>query len=197
MAHETLSETALSQLFTGARTHHRWTDRDIEPTTLQQLYELFKWGPTSVNANPARVIFLRDDSAKARLYPALMDANVEQVRAAPVTAIVCYDEAFPNTLSRLFPAFDAKPLFDSSAQLTYETAFRNSSLQGAYMILAARALGLDVCPMSGFDNAKVDAEFLEGTTWRSNFLCLIGYGDSAGLYPRGPRLTFDEACMVL
>src|SRR5690606_34236299 len=173
-----LPEPALFQLFTGARSYHRWTDERVDDATLQRLYELFKWGPTSVNANPARVIFVRDEAAKARLYPALMDSNVEQVRTAPVVALVCYDEAFTNLLPRLFPAFDAKPLFDASAQLTYDTAFRNSSLQGAYLILAARALGLDVCPMSGFDNAKVDAEFLGGTTWRSNFLCLIGHGDS-------------------
>src|SRR5690606_28833103 len=126
-----LPEPALSQLFTGARSYHRWKDEPVDDATLQRLYELFKWGPTAVNANPARVIFVRDDAAKARLYPALMDSNVEQVRNAPVTAIVCYDEAFTNLLPRLFPAYDAKPLFDASAQLTYDTAFRNSSLQGA------------------------------------------------------------------
>lgn len=193
----TLPEAALAQLFTSARTHHRWTDQNVDDAMLHRLYELFKWGPTSVNANPARIVFVRGEAAKERLYPALMDSNVAQVRSAPVTAIVCYDEAFPNTLPRLFSAFDVKPLFDANAQLTYDTAFRNSSLQGAYLIVAARALGLDVCPMSGFDNAKVDAEFLGGTTWRSNFLCVIGHGDPSGLYPRGPRLDFDEACVVL
>lgn len=197
MSRTTLPEPALAQLFTQARTHHSWTNVNVDDDTLQRLYELWKWGPTSVNANPARVIFVRDDAAKARLYPALMDSNVRQVQNAPVTAIICYDEAFPNTLPRLFPVFDAKSLFDASAQLTYDTAFRNSSLQGAYLILAARALGLDVCPMSGFDNARVDAEFLRGTTWRSNFLCLLGYGDAKGVYPRGPRLDFGEACLVL
>jgi 3-hydroxypropanoate dehydrogenase len=197
MPDKTLPETALAQLFTNARSHHRWTNQQVDDATLHRLYELFKWGPTSVNANPARVVFVRGEAAKQRLYPALMESNVAQVQSAPVTAIVCYDEAFPTTLPRLFPAFDAKPLFDASAQLTYDTAFRNSSLQGAYLIVAARALGLDVCPMSGFDNSKVDAEFLAGTTWRSNFLCVIGHGDTSGLYPRGPRLGFDEACLVL
>lgn len=192
-----LSDAALAQLFTSARTHHRWTDQPISDATLHQLYELFKWGPTSVNANPARVVFVRGEAAKERLYPALMETNVAQVRSAPVTAIVCYDEAFPKTLPRLFPAYDAQPLFEANAQLAYDTAFRNSSLQGAYLIVAARALGLDVCPMSGFDNAKVDAAFLAGTTWRSNFLCVLGHGDAEGLYPRGPRLGFDEACLVL
>jgi len=195
--HTSLSQAALAQLFTEARTHHAWTDKRVDEATLRQLYELFKWGPTSVNSNPGRVIFLQSPEAKARLYPALMGSNVAQVQSAPVTAIVCYDEAFPNTLPRLFPAFDAKPLFDADTQLTYDTAFRNSSLQGAYLVLAARALGLDVCPMSGFDNAKVDAEFLSGTTWRSNFLCVLGYGETAGLYPRGPRLEFEEACLVV
>jgi len=194
MSQRPLPDAALSQLFTSARSHHMWTNEPVADDVLRRLYDLFKWGPTSVNANPARVLFLRTDEAKARLYPALMQANVEQVRSAPVTAVVCYDEAYTERLPALFPHFDAKPLFDADPKLAYDTAFRNSSLQGAYLVLAARALGLDVCPMSGFDNTKVDTELLGGTRWRSNFLCVLGHGDPAGLYERGPRLTFEEAC---
>lgn len=197
MTKPALPPSALNQLFTEARSFHRWTSQPVPEALLQQLYELFKWGPTSVNANPARVLFVRTEEAKRRLYPALMDSNVPQVQDAPVAAIVCYDEAFTDKLPELFPHYDAKPLFDGDPKLAYDTAFRNSSLQGAYLILAARALGLDVCPMSGFDNAKVDAEFLSGTTWRSNFICTLGYGDEAGLYPRGPRVAYEEACRVM
>lgn len=197
MTKAALSTSALSQLFTDARSFHRWTNEPVPESALLDLYDLFKWGPTSVNANPGRVVFVRTEEAKRRLYPALMESNVEQVRNAPVTAIVCYDEAFTSKLPELFPHFDAKPLFDADPKLTYDTAFRNSSLQGAYLILAARALGLDVCPMSGFDNAKVDAEFLQGTQWRSNLLCVLGHGDTSGLYPRGPRVDFVEACQIV
>jgi 3-hydroxypropanoate dehydrogenase len=192
-----LPESALQQLFTRARSFHQWTDQPVDDAALRKLHALFKWGPTSVNSNPGRVLFLTSEAAKARLYPALMDSNVSQVRSAPVTAIVCYDEAFAQNLPQLFPHFDVKPLFEADPKLSYDTAFRNSSLQGAYLIVAARALGLDVCPMSGFDSEKVDAEFLTGTTWRSNFLCVLGHGDAAGLYPRGPRPTFDETCQIL
>lgn len=192
-----IAEPALAQLFTRARTYHRWTAEPISDDTLRQLYELTKWGPTSVNSSPVRLVFVRSAEARARLVPALAEFNVEQVRAAPVAAIVAYDERFAEQLPRLFPAYDARPLFDADPKLTYDTAFRNSSLQGAYLILAARALGLDVCPMSGFDNAKLDAAFFAGTSWRSNFLCVLGHGDPAGLYPRGPRLAFDEACRLL
>lgn len=197
MTLSTLSQSALHQIFTGARSFHQWTDQPVPDAVLRELYDVFKWGPTSVNSNPARIVFLTSEEAKARLYPALMDSNVSQVRSAPVTAIVCYDEAFTQNLPHLFPHFDAKPLFDADPKLSYDTAFRNSSLQGAYLIVAARALGLDVCPMSGFDSAKVDAEFFTGTTWRSNFLCVLGHGDAAGVYPRGPRLTFDETCRII
>jgi 3-hydroxypropanoate dehydrogenase len=192
-----LAEPALAQLFTEARSHHLWKAEPVSDDTLRRLYDLMKWGPTSVNANPARLLLLRSPEAKERLYPALLGSNVEQVRSAPVTAIVAYDERYIDLLPRLFPAYDVKPLFEGDAKLTYDTAFRNSSLQGAYLIIAARALGLDTCPMSGFDNQKVDEAFFRGTTWRANFLCTLGHGDAAGLSPRGPRLAFEEACRLL
>jgi 3-hydroxypropanoate dehydrogenase len=195
--HPPIDEPALAQLFTRARSHRRWSPQTVSDATLRQLYELMKWGPTSVNSNPARLVFVRTEDAKARLYPALMELNVAAVRSAPVTAIVAYDERYTERLPELFPAYDAKPLFDADPKLRYDTAFRNSSLQGAYLILAARALGLDTCPMSGFDNAKLDEIFFRGTSWRSNFLCLLGHGDDAGLHPRGPRLAFDDACRLL
>lgn len=196
MSSQALPESALAQLFTQARTHHHWTQASVDEERLRQLYELMKWGPTSVNANPARILFLKSREAKERLAPALLSSNVEQVLSAPVTAIIAQDEQFTAFLPMLFPAMDVRPLFDGDAKLRSDTAFRNSSLQGAYLILAARALGLDVCPMSGFDNAKVDAEFFAGSSWRSNFLCVLGHGDASAVYPRGPRLTFDEACRI-
>lgn len=192
-----IDEPALAQLFTNARSHRRWSPRTVSDDALRRLYELMKWGPTSVNSNPTRLVFVRTEEAKARLYPALMELNVAAVRSAPVTAIVAYDEQYTERLPELFPAYDAKPLFDADPKFRYDTAFRNSSLQGAYLILAARALGLDTCPMSGFDNAKLDEIFFHGTSWRSNFLCVLGHGDESGLHPRGPRLAFDDACRLL
>jgi 3-hydroxypropanoate dehydrogenase len=143
-----------------------------------------------------RIVFVKSKSAKEKLMPALAGSNVEQVRAAPVTAIVAYDQKFYDQLPTLFPAFDARSLFASNPLLSEQTAFRNSSLQGAYFILAVRALGLDTGPMSGFDNAKVDQAFFENSSWKSNFLCNIGYGEAAKLHPRGPRLSFDQACTI-
>jgi len=192
-----VSESSLAQIFTAARTHHHWTPEPVGVATLERLYATFKWGPTSVNSNPARILFITSGEVKERLYPTLLPLNVEQVRSAPVVAVVCYDERYTERLPQLFPAFDAKPLFDADAKLRQETAFRNSSLQGAYLILAARALGLDVCPMSGFDNDALDEALLQGTHWRSNFLCILGHGDAQAVYPRGPRLEFDEACRVV
>ena len=195
--HPPIDEPALAQLFTNARSHRRWTAQTVSDDTLRRLYEIMKWGPTSVNSNPARLVFVRTEEAKARLYPALMELNVAAVRSAPVTAIVAYDEQYTERLPELFPAYDAKPLFDADPTFRYDTAFRNSSLQGAYLILAARALGLDTCPMSGFYNAKLDEIFFHGTSWRSNFLCLLGHGDDSGLHPRGPRLAFEDACRLM
>lgn len=207
----TLDEQAMDLLFRKARTHNAWTDRPLSDATLRQLYELMKWGPTSANSCPARVFFLRTPEAKARLLPALSSGNIEKTRAAPVTAIVAYDLRFYDKLPRLFPHSPGmRQVFVDAPQLVEVTARRNSSLQGAYFMLAARAVGLDCGPMSGFDNAKVDEEFFaagkcEGCDeeflpeghLRSNFLCNLGYGDSTKLFPRSPRLTFEEACVLL
>ena len=206
-----LDEQGMDLLFRKARTHIAWLDRPVSDATLRQLYELAKWGPTSANSCPARMFFLRTPQAKARLLPALSPGNVEKTRAAPVTAIIAYDLRFYDKLPRLFPHNPAmRQVFVDAPQLVEVTAKRNSSLQGAYFILAARAVGLDCGPMSGFDNAKVDEEFFaagkcEGCDeeflpeghLRSNFLCNLGYGDSTKLFPRSPRLEFDEACMLL
>ena len=191
-----ISITSIQQLFTDARTHHAWQDREVADGLLQEIYDLTKWGPTSANSSPMRIVFAKSKSAKEKLMPALAGSNLKQVRAAPVTAIVAYDQKFYDQLPTLFPAFDARSLFASNPSLSEQTAFRNSSLQGAYFILAARALGLDAGPMSGFDNAKVDQAFFENSSWKSNFLCNIGYGDAAKLHPRGPRLDFDQACII-
>jgi 3-hydroxypropanoate dehydrogenase len=160
------------------------------------VFDLAKWAPTSVNSLPARFLFVKSQAAKAKLIPALAESNVPQVAQAPVTVIVAYDERFFDELPTLFPAFDAKSMFASNPALSEQTAFRNGSLQGAYFMLAARALGLDVGPMSGFDNAKVDEAFFKGTSWKSNFLCNVGYGDAEKLFPRGPRLSFEQACKI-
>ena len=186
----------IQQLFTAARTHHAWQDRDVPDELLQEIYGLAKWGPTSANSSPMRIVFVKSKSAKEKLMPALAGSNIEQVRAAAVTAIIAYDQKFYDELPKLFPAFDARSLFVSNPSLSEQTAFRNSSLQGAYFILAVRALGLDAGPMSGFDNDKVDLAFFENSSWKSNFLCNIGYGDAAKLHPRGPRLDFDHACVI-
>ncbi len=192
-----LSESALAQLFTEARSHHHFRPDPVSDETLHTLYELCKWGPTSVNSNPARILYIRSPAEKERLLPHLLGSNVEQVRAAPVVAIVAYDAHYLDQITRLFPAVDVRPYFAGNEGLIYDTAFRNSTLQGAYFIMAARALGLDVCPMSGFNNAGVDEAFFQDRGWRSNFLCTLGYGDDTRLFPRGPRLRFDEACDIV
>ena len=197
MSHAPLPNAALAQLFTDARSHHAWVPHETDDASIHQLYELFKWGPTSVNCSPARVLFVKSDAEKERLYPALMGGNVDQVKKSSFTAIVATDEKFYERLPKLFTAFDARSMFADNGAAAETTAHRNSTLQGAYLVLAARALGYDTCPMSGFDNAKVDEIFLSGTTWKSNFICAIGYGDPDKLYPRGPRLAFDEACKIL
>ena len=203
---------ALDQLFREARTYSAWRAIPVSSDTLHQLYDFLKWGPTSANSNPARFVFIRSVEAKHRLLPALAPANVEKVMTAPVTAIIAYDLKFYEKLPKLFPHNPRmRELFESSPELVEVTARRNSSLQGAYLILAARALGLDCGPLSGFDNAKVDEEFFaagkpchgcdqeffpEGHV-KSNFLCNLGYGDRSRLLPRLPRLMFSEACSVL
>src|SRR3984957_13666738 len=192
-----ISSESIQQLFTNARTHHAWQDRPVADGLLREIYDLAKWGPTSANCSPIRIVYVKSKSEKEKLLPAVMGSNVEQVRAAPVTAIIAYDQKFYDELPTLFPAFDARSMFVSNPSLSEQTAFRNSSLQGAYFILAARALGLDAGPVSGFDNAKVDQIFFEKSSWKSNFLCNIGYRDSANLHPRGPRLSFDQACVIV
>jgi 3-hydroxypropanoate dehydrogenase len=191
-----ISISSIQQLFTNARTHHAWTDKTVTDGLLREIYDLTKWGPTSANASPMRIVFVKSKSAKEKLIPAIAGPNIEQVRAAPVTVIIAYDHKFHDHLPTLFPAYDMRPMFVSNPSMSEQTAFRNSSLQGAYFILAARALGLDAGPMSGFDNAKVDQAFFENSSWKSNFLCNIGYGDAAKLHPRGPRLSFDQTCII-
>lgn len=187
----------LAQAFTAARSFNRFTDRPVSPETLRQIYDLAKWGPTSMNCQPARFVFLASPESRARLLPALAPGNVDKTRAAPVTVIVAQDSAFFDHLPEQFPAYDARPLFADNGGLAQSTAFRNSTLQGAYFILAARLLGLDCGPMSGFDAAKVNAEFFPEGRWQANFLINLGYGDAAGNYPRGPRLDFDNATRLL
>lgn len=192
-----LDTKALEQLFLQARTHHAWLQRPVSADTLQRLYELAIQGPTSANSLPGRFIFLQSEAAKARLVPFLAAGNVEQTLAAPVTVIVAHDHDFPEHLPRLFPFADARSWFAGNSAKIADTALRNGSLQGAYLLLAARALGLDTGPMSGFDNAGVDAEFFAGTRMRSNFLINIGYGDASKLHARAPRPGFDEYARIL
>ncbi len=194
---EMLSDTALDQLFRSARTFNAWLPRTVSDAQLHQLYELVKFGPTSANSSPMRLVFVKSPEAKAKLAPLMSDGNRAKTMAAPVTAIVANDHAFHDKLPQLFPHADAKSWFAGNQSLIDTTAFRNATLQGAYVILAARALGLDCGPMSGFDNAGVDAAFFAGTAIKSNFLINIGYGDaSRDLFPRSPRLSFDEACTI-
>ena len=192
-----LNDAALDQLFRSARTQYGWTGAAVSDDDLRAIFDLMKWGPTSANSSPARFLFIRTQSAKDRLRPALSSGNLQKTMLAPVTVIVAYDPKFYDYLPRLFPHTDAKPWFTSNPELAQETAFRNGTLQGAYFIMAARALGFGVGPMSGFDNAKVDAEFLADRGWKSNFLVNIGHGDQNAEKPRGPRFWFDETCLVL
>ncbi|AER55327.1 malonic semialdehyde reductase [Pseudoxanthomonas spadix] len=194
---QSLDASALDQLFRSARTHNAFTDQPVTEAELRALYALMKWGPTAANAAPARLVFVTSPEAKARLKPALAANNVDKTMAAPVTVIVGHDLDFHEQLPRLFPHADARAWFDGPQQGRVETALRNGSLQGAYLILAARALGLDAGPMSGFDNALVDAAFFAGTSIKSNFLVNLGHGDPAGVFPRLPRLSFDEAARIV
>jgi len=187
-----LDDRALDQLFREARTHNTWQNRPVPDALLRQAVELAKMGPTHANAQPGRVLFVRSPEAKAKLKPALAPGNVEKTMSAPVTAIVAHDMNFVELLPKVFPHMDARPWFANNQPLVTETATRNSALYGAYFILALRAVGLDAGPMSGFDNAAVDAAFFADSAWRSNFLINIGYGDRAKLFPRNPRLDFDE-----
>jgi nitroreductase len=192
-----LDPAALDQLFRTARSHNKWQERPVEPGQLQALYDLMKWGPTSANAFPVRVVFVTSPDVKARLVPLVFEGNRLKVRTAPVTAIVGYDLRFVDHLHHLFPHKDMRPYFADKPALIESTAFRNSSLQGGYFMLAARALGLDCGPMSGFDEQAVDKQFFPDSSVKSNFICALGYGDPSGLYPRSPRPEFDDVCRVL
>jgi 3-hydroxypropanoate dehydrogenase len=192
-----ISQEALEQLFLKARTHNAWLDKPVPDGLLKQIVEIMKWGPTSANQSPARIIFVKSAEAKARLKPYLMEANVEKTMKAPVCAIIGHDLDFYEHLPRLFPHTDAKSWFVGNETLIETSAFRNGTLQGGYFILAARALGLDCGPMSGFDNEGVDREFFAGTRIKSNFLCNLGYGDPAALFPRSPRFSFDEIAKII
>lgn len=189
--------STLDLAFVQARTVNKFTSQPVSDDTLRQLYDLAKWGPTSMNAQPGRFIFVRSAEAKARLKPALSGGNVDKTMAAPLTVIVAADSQFYEHLPTQFTAMNAKPMFEGNAALSEATAARNSSLQGAYFIIAARLLGLDCGPMSGFDAAKVDAEFFSDGRFKTNFLINLGYGDASGNYPRGPRLSFDVATQIL
>jgi len=207
-----LNDAALDQLFREARTYNTWQNKPVGDETLRQVYELAKWGPTSANSNPARFVFLRSREAKERLKPALAPANVDKVMTAPVTVIIAYDLRFYEKMEKLFPHNKGMgAMYAKNPQLVEVTARRNSSLQGAYLMMAARAVGLDCGPLSGFDNARVDAiffdagrecegcdqEFFPEGHVKSNFLCNLGYGEKSKLYPRLPRLRFEEACTLL
>ena len=188
--------TSTETLFDNARTHNGFSAEPVPEATLRALYDMLKWGPTSANCSPARFIFVTTPEARAKLLEGISPGNVEKTRAAPVTVIVGMDMAFYEQLPKLFPHADAKSWFVGDQPKIDATALRNGSLQGAYLIIAARALGLDCGPMSGFDPAKVDADFWAGTTVKTNFICNLGHGDASKLMPRSPRLTFEEACRM-
>jgi 3-hydroxypropanoate dehydrogenase len=192
-----VSEGALDQIFRQARTHNAWLPKRVSAEQLREVHDLARVGPTSANSSPARFVFLQSEAAKARLLPTLAPPNVEKTKTAPVTVIVAWDTEFYEKLPQLFPHADMRSYFVGNQPLIDETAFRNSTLQGGYFILAARAVGLDCGPMSGFDPAKVNAEFFPDGKWKANFLCNLGYGDRSKLFPRNPRLEFNEACRVL
>jgi 3-hydroxypropanoate dehydrogenase len=194
---QALPDNALDQLFRQARTVHAFRLEPVSDDTIGSLYDLLKWGPTAFNAQPARFVFARSAEAKARLAPALSGGNKEQTLAAGVTVIVAHDTRFYEHLPAQFPAYDAKPIFEGNAEVAQATAFRNGSLQGAYLVLAARALGLDAGPQSGFNAELVDKAFFPDGRWRTNFLVNLGVADPAGTFARGPRLRFDEVAQIL
>ncbi|MEQ6290125.1 malonic semialdehyde reductase [Vogesella sp. GCM10023246] len=193
-----ITPAALAQLFTDARTHTHWQERKVSETTLHELFDLLKMAPTSANCSPARFVFVQSPEAKAKLKPCLSAGNVDKTMLAPVTVIVGMDMQFYEQLGKLFPhSPDARSWFAGNDAVIQSTAFRNSSLQGAYLIMAARALGLDCGPMSGFDNAAVDAAFFPDGTVKSNFLINLGYGEASKLHARAPRFAFDDACQIV
>jgi 3-hydroxypropanoate dehydrogenase len=193
----TIDAAGLELLFKEARSHNKWTDQPVSDETIHELYDILKFGPTSANSSPARFVFVRTREGKEKLAPALSSGNMDKTMSAPVTVIVAYDPKFFEKLPQLFPHNpDAISWFTSNDSLAATTAFRNGTLQGAYLMIAARSLGLDTGAMSGFDNAKVDSAFFSSNGWRSNFLVNLGHGDPAGLFNRSPRLSFDEACLL-
>ncbi|MGD8785645.1 MAG: malonic semialdehyde reductase [Thioalkalispiraceae bacterium] len=193
---DTVNQQALQQLFLDARSHSAWQDKPVTEKQIKEIYDLTKMGPTSANSCPARFIFIRSDEAKKRLKACLDEGNVEKSMTAPAVAIVGMDMEFYEQLPKLFPHTDARSWYAGKDAKIFDAAFRNSSLQGAYLIMAIRSLGLDAGPMSGFDSEKLDAEFFPDGKVKSNFICAFGYGDESKLYPRGPRLEFDEACSI-
>jgi len=197
MSDKMINDSAMDLIFRTARTRNGWEDRKVSRPLMQAVYDLMKWGATSANCSPARFVFVTTDEGKKRLKPFLSGNNSEKTMKAPVCVIIAHDMEFYEQLPTLFPHTDARSWFKGNEALTETTAFRNGTLQGAYFMIAARALGLDCGPMSGFDNAGVDREFLGGTTWKSNFLCNIGYGTEENLFPRSPRLEFDQACRIV
>ncbi len=192
-----VNDEALDTIFRNARTHNKWLDKPVSPALLMAVYDLMRWGPTSANVSPARIVFVISKAAKERLKPHLGPGNADKTMAAPATAIIGHDLDFARHLPKLFPHNPGAKDWFKDAAFAEKTAFRNGTLQGAYFIIAARALGLDCGPMSGFDNAGVDREFFAGTAVKSNFLCNVGYGDHAGVFARSPRLSFDEACKIV
>lgn len=194
---DTLDAAALDQLFREARSQNAWQGRDVSESRLHELYELFKWGPTAANGCPARLLFVKSDAAKQRLKPCLSEGNVDKSMTAPVVCVIAYDLEFFEKLPKLFPHTDARSWYVDSPAAAEKAAFRNGTLQGAYLIMAARALGLDCGPMSGFDADKLNEEFFPDGKWKANFLCGLGYGDPAGVFPRLPRLDFDEAAKIV
>ena len=196
-AHKKISAESLDQLFREARTQNGFRPEPVPLELVKEVYELARFGPTSANSCPARFVFVITPEAKERLRPALSPGNLEKTMASPVTVIIAWDTEFYEKLPQLFPLRDMRSVFVGKPALIHETAFRNGTLQGAYFMLAARALGLDCGPMSGFDQEKVNAEFFPDGKWKANFLCNLGHGDSSKVFPRLPRLRFDEACVVL
>lgn len=192
-----LDQQALDQLFLAAHTYNRFTEQPVGDETIHALYDLLKWGPTSMNTQPARYVFVRSPAAREKLLPALIAGNIEKTRNSPLTVIVAMDSAFYEHLATQFTAYDATSLFAGNAALAESTAFRNGTLQGAYLMLAARSLGLDCGPMSGFDAARVNAEFFPDGRWKANFIVNLGYGADHGYHPRGPRLPFAQVARIL
>lgn len=190
-------DQTVARLFTNARTQNGWLDKPVPDDTLRALWDILKYGPTSANCSPGRFVFVTTDAAREKLRPALSSGNLDKTMTAPVCAIIAWDPAFYDQLPKLFPHVDARPWFTGSEAVAHETAFRNGTLMGGYLMLAARAMGLDVGPMSGFDSAKVEEAFLAERGWKANFLCNIGYGDATKVFDRLPRLDFDEACAIV